>query len=125
MIPILPGASIVADDGTILAGRVFWAGAWHEQLRGLIGLRGFGTGDALVLPGCGQVHTAFLKQAITVIFLSRDTGLGVGWWRVVAVQTLAPWRVGARVRGAGLIAVEMVTADVCVGQAVFIGDGKK
>ena len=106
--------------GTVcVAERVIWARGWWAQLRGLIGRRIAPT-DALLLPGCAQVHTALVAYPITVAFCRDETGDTTGaTWRVLSVQTLSPWCIGALVRGATL-AVEMPSDSALCG--VSVGD---
>lgn len=100
-----------------VAERVIWARSFWAQLRGVIGRRLEPT-DAVALPDCAQVHTAFVACPLTVAFCRADPGQG-GAWRVLSVQTLAPWHVSRCVRGATL-AVEM-RADGALG-GVSVGD---
>jgi hypothetical protein len=76
-------------------------GPW-EQLRGLIGRKLTAT-EALLLPHCPQIHTAFLAYPITVAFAKRESD---AVWRILHRETLSPWRVSRWVSGAHL-AIEM------------------
>ncbi len=75
---------------------MFVARGAGQRLLGLMGLRALPTGSALLFPGCGSVHTAWMRMAIDVVFLDADGA-------VVAVRRgLRPWRV-ARCRGAASV----------------------
>lgn len=107
--------------GTVcVAERLTWAQGWWAQLRGLMGYNIAPT-DALVLPGCSQVHTAFVAYPLVIAFCRAEPGWSPGsaLLRVLAVQTLPPWRVGAYVRGA-TIAIEMRAGGAL--SAVAVGD---
>lgn len=82
-----------------MAWQVSVARSFASRLRGLIGRRDLGEGEALWIPDCGSIHTCCMKFSIDVIFLRRG--------RVVAlVQNLAPYRF-AGVRGGGVDVVEL------------------
>ncbi|MBC8143731.1 MAG: DUF192 domain-containing protein [Armatimonadetes bacterium] len=100
-----------------VAEQVIWAQSWWEQLRGVIG-RHLAPTNALLIPGCSQVHTAFVAYPITVAFC-RAEGEGGATWRVLSVQTLPPWNVSRHVRGATL-AIEMPLGSPLRG--VSVGD---
>jgi len=113
--PPLPsgGGLIEARTGRVVATRAVLAARWWEQLRGRIG-RGAELSDAaLGLPGCRQIHTAFLSEPLDLAFCAADG-------TVLRVLTLTPWRVSPWVRGAtiawetraGLLAGAVVPGDV-------------
>ncbi len=57
--------------------------AW--RMRGMIG-RNFDGFDALIFPGCGNIHTFFMRMPLDVLFLD-------GHGRVRALrERLVPWR---------------------------------
>lgn len=65
-----------------------------RQLVGLIGRREFPRGSALVIPGCRQVHTFFMRFAIDVVFLDAQN-------RILCVEAdVRPYRVTRYCRGA-------------------------
>ncbi|MBC8134445.1 MAG: DUF192 domain-containing protein [Fibrella sp.] len=94
--------SIVTDSGRMIAEQIHWARTPIGQLRGLIG-RDFRLGEALLLPHCPQIHTAFLAYPIDVAFCSGSEQAG---YRVLSIQTLTPWQVSRFVPGVTL-AIEM------------------
>lgn len=98
---VLQGLAVFGSGGFRLAGRVYYANGWRDQLRGLIGWE-IGADEALVLPGCAQVHTAILRYPIDVAFCGSNCCA----WRVLRVETLLPWRISPPVRGANLV-IEM------------------
>jgi uncharacterized membrane protein (UPF0127 family) len=59
-----------------------------ERFRGLMLAPPLPPGEALWLPACGAVHTAFLRGAVDLLFLRGE--------RIVRVSgAVAPWRVAA------------------------------
>ena len=56
------------------------------RLRGLLGRRGLGLGEGLLLQPAPSIHTFFMRFAIDVVFL--DSHLQV----VRVVESLRPWR---------------------------------
>lgn len=78
------------DEPTVHCERCasFWC-----RSRGLLGRAPPPPGGALWLTPCRQVHTLGMRYAIDVVYLD-DGGC------IIAVQTLAPWRVGAWLAGA-------------------------
>lgn len=73
--------------------RVVRARRFFARLRGLIGKPLPQPGVALWISPCRQVHTFWMRGPIDVLHL--DAG-----GRVLAVQTLRPWRFGRWVLGA-------------------------
>lgn len=62
------------------------AGTFWKRAIGLIGKPGLEPGHGLLIPGCGSIHTFFMRFPIDVIFLDSEN-------RVVrSVQDLKPWR---------------------------------
>lgn len=59
-------------DGSIPADRVEIARSLLGRLVGLIGRREFPGGSALVIQGCRQVHTFFMRFPIDVVFLDAE-----------------------------------------------------
>lgn len=61
-------------------------GFW-QRLLGLIGRPALSARQAVLLPGCSAVHTAFMRYTIDVVFVGDDG-------RVLrVVRNLRPWRV--------------------------------
>ena len=58
-----------SSDGAVIAERVEVARSLGRRLVGLIGTRDFPAGSALVIPGCGRIHTFLMRFPIDVIFL--------------------------------------------------------
>lgn len=70
--------------------KVFVQDAWKalslfSRMKGLLGTTELKDGQGLLIPGCKQVHTYFMKYPIDVIFLDKRN-------TVLKIQTLAPWK---------------------------------
>jgi uncharacterized membrane protein (UPF0127 family) len=72
--------------GAVLAERVERASTPFARLRGLLGRRALGDGEALVIDPCASIHTFFMRFPIDAAFLSRDLAV------VRTLIGLRPWR---------------------------------
>lgn len=50
-------------------------------------------GEALLLENCPSIHCCFMRFDIDVVYLSDD-------YTVIAKETVKPWRIGKRYKGA-------------------------
>ena len=97
----------------IVASEVEVAGTRAARRRGLLGRDAIGAASALVLAPCWAVHTAFMRFAIDVIFVSQEG-------RVVRVVTgIAPWRI---VVAPGAYAAIELAAGAAGSRTVEVGD---
>lgn len=89
------GARLVnATRDALLAERLFVADSYFSRLRGLIGHAPLGSGEALWIRPCQQVHTHFMGYPLHVVFLDAEQ-------RVLrVVQDMRPWRLSPWVRQA-------------------------
>lgn len=69
------------------------ADTFSKRLWGLMGKDVCTDGDGLFLADCARVHTCFMKCPIDVLYLGPDL-------QVLDAETLVPWRMGKKVRGA-------------------------
>ena len=83
-------------------------GFW-SRLVGLMGRRGLGAGDGLLLSPCGTVHTGFMRFECDVVFLARD-----GEVLRVARRT-PPWRLRRAPRRTRLV------LELAAGEAARVG----
>jgi uncharacterized protein len=74
-----------------------------RRMRGLLGRRGLGPGEGLLLRPAGSVHTAFMRFPIDVVFLDREQQV------LKVVEALPPWR-AAGCRGARAV-VELASGE--------------
>ena len=90
----------VASTRRTLATNIEVADSFPSRLRGLIGRRELGDGEALLFERARQVHTLGMRFPIDVVFCDRR-------WRVVhVVPGMRPWRVSRWVRDAS-VALEL------------------
>lgn len=87
-------ARLQNGTGETLATTVWLADSWWSRFRGLIARPPLGDSEALWIRPCSQVHTHFMRHAITVVFLDSDLRV----LRVIPEMT--PWRISPWVRGA-------------------------
>lgn len=69
------------------------ADTFFKRLWGLMGKDVHTDSDGLFLADCARVHTCFMKCPIDVLYLGPDL-------QVLDAETLAPWRMGKKVRRA-------------------------
>ena len=57
-----------------------------SKMKGLLGTSELKEDEALLIPGCRQVHTYFMQYPIDIVFLDSQN-------KVLKLQTLAPWKI--------------------------------
>lgn len=57
-----------------------------SKMKGLLGTSELKDDEALLIPGCRQVHTYFMQYPIDVVFLDAQN-------KVLKVQTVQPWKI--------------------------------
>jgi uncharacterized membrane protein (UPF0127 family)/CheY-like chemotaxis protein len=101
------------EDGRVVCERVAVADRAHHRMRGLLGRRRLNSGEGIVLRPAWNVHTAFMRFPIDVIFLDADQV-------VIRIDpTLSPWRT-ASCRGAREV-VELAAGE-CARRGLEVGD---
>ena len=80
---------------TILADRADVARSLAQRVVGLLSRAALADGQALVIPGCGSIHTCFMRFPIDVVFLRRGQAVKI-------VHALPPFRL-ARAAGADAV----------------------
>jgi uncharacterized membrane protein (UPF0127 family) len=101
------------EDGRVVCERVAVADRAHHRMRGLLGRRRLNPGEGIVLRPAWNVHTAFMRFPIDVIFLDADQV-------VIRIDSeLAPWRT-ASCRGAREV-VELGAGE-CARRGLEVGD---
>ena len=81
----------VKKEGRVVSVPV--ARTFSSRLRGLMGRASLGEEEGLFLAKCSRVHCCFMRFPIDVLYL--DSNL-----RGIEVETLFPWQLGKRVKGA-------------------------
>ncbi len=89
----VPGHAVLLGPHGEVAGRLHLAATPWSRVRGLIGRASLEPDEALLIEPCRRVHTFGMRFAIDAVFCDRAG-------RVLAVETLRPWRVSPFVRGA-------------------------
>ena len=82
---------LVKKEGRVVSVPV--ARTFSSRLRGLMGRASLGEEEGLFLARCSRVHCCFMRFPIDVLYL--DSNL-----RGIEVETLGPWRMGKKVKGA-------------------------
>jgi len=86
------------------------ADSFWGRFRGLMGQKQLDTEEGLLLRNCSSIHCFFMRFPIDTVYLDDA-------YRVVGLETVAPWRVGHLFRGA------KHTLEVTAGSAPFsVGD---
>lgn len=106
-----PSPRRVALPPGVRVARGFW-----DRSRGLLGRRGLGPGEGLLLVPCGAIHTMGMRCPIDAVFLGAPGP--DGFCRVIAVrESVPPWRPFVAVRGARMV------LEMAAGQARALGLG--
>jgi len=83
----------IAQSGTVCCADAEIADTFLSRFRGLMLRKGLRPGEALLLTDCPAIHCCFMRFTIDVIYLDRA-------YRVIGAETVAPWHLGGRFRGA-------------------------
>ena len=81
----------VKKEGRVIS--VPAARTFSSRLRGLMGRASLGEEEGLFLSNCSRVHCCFMRFPIDVLYVDCDL-------RGIEVETLEPWQLGKRVKGA-------------------------
>src|SRR5439155_17929803 len=88
---------VTAATGTVVCTRCEVARRPHRRLKGLLGRRGLRPGHGMLVTRASFVLTLFMRFAIDVVFLDRDS-------RVVGIaHALRPWRAAGAVRAVAVL----------------------
>ncbi len=79
--------------GTLLADKAIFAEILWKRLVGLLGRKGLGRGEALVIRPCSGIHTFFMRFPIDAIFLDKASKV------VKTIQDMRPFRLSGWVFG--------------------------
>ncbi len=71
---------------TLLANRIVFAESFLKRSRGLLGIKEFNLGQALILKPCGSIHTLFMHFPIDVLFVDKNNKV------IKAISNLQPFR---------------------------------
>lgn len=84
---------VIRTENTELATQVRLADRFFTRLRGLMLRKSLADGEGLLLKNCSAIHCCFMRFPIDVVYLDTEM-------RVVGKETVRPWHVGGRFRGA-------------------------
>jgi uncharacterized membrane protein (UPF0127 family)/CheY-like chemotaxis protein len=101
------------EDGRVVCERCIVADRAHRRMRGLLGRRGLKPGEGMVLRPAWNVHTAFMRFPIDVVFLDSDQVV------VRLERAVAPWRT---VSCRGAREVVEIAAGECERRGLEVGD---
>ena len=96
--------TLVRADGAVMCQSCRPAATFFSRLRGLLGRRGLGEGEGLLIRPTSSIHTFFMSFALDVAFLDGDGCV------VKLVPGLRPWRT-AFARGARS-ALELAAGEI-------------
>jgi len=83
---------LTTSNGHIVADSLQVARTFFQQLVGLIGKREFPRGSALIIPGCRQAHTFFMRFPIDMVFLDANDRVLSVEHRIVPYSTTGYYR---------------------------------
>jgi len=99
-------------EGTTVAERAKLANTFFSRLKGLLGTKQLGEGEALILEPCQSIHTFFMKYDLDIIFLDKKNII------VGVAEHLKPNRLSSFYRKASK-AVELPSGGVLKGKVVI------
>jgi uncharacterized membrane protein (UPF0127 family) len=98
-------------EGRVIAEHVKIADSLIGRFFGLMGREELEMGEGLLLKNCSSIHSFFMKMSIDAVYLSKD-------FKVLGVETLKPWRIGAFYRYTAHV------LELCAGTA-GVSEGEK
>jgi uncharacterized protein len=101
------------EDGRVVCERVVVADRAYRRMRGLLGRSGIQPGEGMVLRPAWNVHTAFMRFPIDVVFLDSDQVV------IRIEREVRPWRT-VSCRGAREV-VELAAGE-CAHRGLEVGD---
>jgi uncharacterized protein len=109
--------SVERAQGAVLCARCLLADTPWTRLRGLLGRRGLGADEGLLLRRVGSIHMLFMRFPIDAVFLDREYVV------VKVVPNLAPWRFAAARGARAVLELRAGTAErtrLTVGESLVI-----
>lgn len=86
----------ICDQGDRFHLEVNSAHTYIKRLKGLMFKVSLPAGEGLLLSPCSGIHTCFMRFPIDVVYLNRE-------YKVLDIETVAPWRLGKHVAGTKLV----------------------
>ena len=102
------------SKNTILAGKAELAENIGARMKGLLGRRSLGQGEALVIRPCASIHTFGMRFTIDAVFFDKDNKA------IAALHDLKPFRIsGLYPKAKGVVEVP---AGTLLGSQLAVGD---
>jgi len=98
--------TVLAEDAKVAVSIV-------SRIKGLLGRKKLGSGEALIIKRCNAVHTFFMRFAIDILFLDKDNRL------VKIIPSFKPFRLTA----VYLKAVTTIELPAGASQAASVEEG--
>ncbi|MGN0267464.1 MAG: DUF192 domain-containing protein [Lachnospiraceae bacterium] len=83
----------IEKDGTVLFDAIKEARTFWQRFRGLMGVTFLKEGEGLWFENCSSIHCFFMKIPIDVVYFDKQ-------YRIVGIETVQPWKIGHRYKGA-------------------------
>ena len=92
-----------------------------KRIKGLLGRKSLGDGEALIIKPCNSIHTFFMRFPIDVIFVDKNHKI------VKIISGLAPFRLSPIYPGSAYV-IELSSGKIspksaAVGDTLSLGDG--
>ena len=84
---------VIRKDGAVVFAEIREAKTFWQRFRGLMGVTFLKEGEGLWFENCASIHCFFMKIPIDVVYCDKN-------YRVVGTETVLPWKIGHRYKGA-------------------------
>ena len=102
-----PLVRVTAPGGRVVCTRCEVAESAVARMKGLLGRKGLGPGQGMLITPAPSVMTFFMRFPIDVVFLDRDR-------KIVGISnTLVPWRVAGARRAVAALELPAGAAETC------------
>lgn len=81
------------QNGELIADKLGMADTFVKRFFGLMPRKSLASGEGLMLKKCSSIHCFFMKFTIDAVYLDKD-------YRIIAKETVRPWHLGGRHKGA-------------------------
>ena len=86
--------------------KTFW-----QRFKGLMGVKLLKDGEGVWFENCSSIHCFFMKMPIDVVYCDKN-------YRIVGIETVAPWKIGHFYKGAK----HVLEVKACAANNLQIGD---
>lgn len=105
---------INTSNNQIIACRVIIANTFFSRLKGLMFIKCFNKGNAVIITHCNMIHTFFMKIDIDILFISKSNEI------VYIIEKMKPGKVSHLITKAA--AVIELPEDTVRKTATMVGD---